>query len=173
MFAAGTRAMVAELVELGIDASSSVRVGERVVLQGFDTELDYEKVENACRLIDAGAAFLACNIDKVCPVEDGYIPDCGSICEMIRAATGKSAHFIGKPEASMITGLLRRMGLGAQYALMVGDRLYTDIACGVNAGVETVLVLSGETKLSDLEKSPVKPTYVMSDVGELAERIRK
>jgi HAD superfamily hydrolase (TIGR01457 family) len=172
VFASGTRAMVDELVEFGIDAASVLRGGESIVLQGFDTELDYSKVENACRLIDEGALFLACNIDKVCPVEDGYIPDCGSICEMITSATGKRAVFIGKPEASMISGLLKRSGIAAEEAVMVGDRLYTDIACGINAGVDTVLVLSGETRLSDLDGSGLEPTYVMRDVGELAAALR-
>ena len=173
VFASGTRAMVNELVELGIDASGLPRGGESVVLQGFDTELNYKKVAYACRLIDSGAHFLACNIDKVCPVEDGYIPDCGSICEMIYSATGKRAKFIGKPEASMISGLLKSSGIAPEDAVMVGDRLYTDIACGINAGVDTVLVLSGETRLSDLNGSGLDPTYVMRDVGELAVAIRK
>ena len=173
VYASGTRAMVEELVELGIDAASAPRGGESIVLQGFDTELDYKKIENACRLIDAGALFLGCNIDRVCPVEDGYIPDCGSICEMITSATGKRATFIGKPEASMISGLLKRSGIAPEDAIMIGDRLYTDIACGINAGVDTVLVLSGETRLSDLNGSGLEPTYVMRDVGELAVAISK
>ncbi len=173
VYASGTRAMVKELVELGIDAVGDPRGGESIVLQGFDTELEYKKVENACRLIDAGALFLACNIDKVCPVEDGYIPDCGSICEMITSATGKRAIFIGKPEASMISGLLNRSKTAPEDAVMVGDRLYTDIACGINAGIDTVLVLSGETRLSDLNGSGLEPTYVMRDVGELAVAIRR
>lgn len=173
VYAAGTKAMLNELLEMGIDATGRPDGNEGVVLQGFDTELEYWKVEAACRLIDNGAVFLACNIDKVCPVEDGYIPDCGSICKMIESATGKAPHFIGKPEASMIEGLLMKEGIEAKYAVMVGDRLYTDIACGVNANVDTVLLLSGETSLQDLEGSSVAPTYIMKDIAQLGYEIRR
>lgn len=168
VFAAGTAAMIAELKQLGVDVTDTPNGSEKIVLQGFDTELEYRKVEAACRLIDKGATFLACNIDKVCPVEDGYIPDCGSICEMIKSATGKHARFIGKPEASMIEAVLMKKGISKEDAVMVGDRLYTDIACGKNAMVDTVLVLSGETSRSDLTGSDIIPDYIAEDVGELA-----
>ena len=173
VYAAGTKAMLEELLEMGINATAQPNGTEEVVLQGFDTELEYRKVEAACRLIDNGAIFLACNIDKVCPVEDGYIPDCGSICRMIESATGKAPHFIGKPEASMIEGVLKKEGIRAEDAVMVGDRLYTDIACGVNANVDTVLLLSGETSLNDLEGSGIVPTYIMKDIAQLGYEIRK
>ena len=173
VFAAGTKAMVSELKSLGIDATDDPDGSEGVVLQGFDTELNYRKVDMACRLIEKGAAFLACNIDRVCPTEDGYLPDCGSICEMIKAATGKSPVFIGKPNASMIGTILRKTMIGPEYAVMVGDRLYTDIACGSNAGVDTVLLLSGETKLEDLAKSDISPTYVMEDISRLNDAIKR
>jgi len=173
VFAAGTRAMVSELKSLGIDATDDPDGSEGAVLQGFDTELNYGKVHMACRLIEKGAAFLACNIDRVCPTEDGYMPDCGSICEMIKAATGKGPIFIGKPNASMIQTVLRKTMTPAEYAVMVGDRLYTDIACGLNAGVDTVLLLSGETKLEDLAKSDICPTYVMEGISQLDDAIKR
>ena len=172
VFAAGTRAMVSELSGFGVDVTEEPSDDASVVLQGFDTEMTYEKVSYACRLIDRGASFLACNVDKVCPVEEGYIPDCGSICEMIASATGRKAHFLGKPQPEMITGLLSKLEMGPEDAVMVGDRLYTDIACGINAGVDTVLVLSGETTKADLVGSDILPTYVLRDVGELAEMLK-
>ena len=172
VYAAGTKAMVKELSGFGIDVTEEPSEGVSVVLQGFDTEMTYAKVRDACRLIDRGAIFLACNIDKVCPVEDGYIPDCGSICEMIASATGKKARFLGKPQPEMITGLLAKLGIEPELAVMVGDRLYTDVACGINAGIDTVLVLSGETSEADLKQSGIKPTYVLKDVGELADILR-
>lgn len=173
VFAAGTKAMVSELISLGIDATDDPDGSEEVVLQGFDTEMNYYKVNMACRLIEKGAAFLACNIDRVCPTEDGYIPDCGSICEMIKSATGRSPVFIGKPNASMITTVLRKTMTEPEYAVMVGDRLYTDIACGSNAGVDTVLLLSGETSREDLSESDVTPTYVIEDIARLRDAIIK
>ncbi len=172
VYAAGTRAMIRELSSFGIDVTEEPSENVTVVLQGFDTEMTYAKVRDACRLIDRGASFLACNIDRVCPVEDGYIPDCGSICEMIASATGKRAHFLGKPQPEMITGLLSKLGIEPDMAVMVGDRLYTDIACGINAGVDTVLVLSGETSESEANESVIKPTYVVRDVGRLAEMLK-
>ncbi len=171
VYVAGTRAMVRELSGFGVDVTEDPSCGASVVLQGFDTEMTYSKVRDACRLIDRGAAFLACNIDRVCPVEDGYIPDCGSICEMITSATGKRAHFLGKPQPEMITGLLAKLGIEPELAVMVGDRIYTDIACGVSAGIDTVLVLSGETSEEDLRESAIRPTYVLRDVGELAKML--
>lgn len=172
VFAAGTKAMLSELKTLGIDATDEPDGTEEVVLQGFDTELSYRKVDQACRLIEKGAAFLACNIDRVCPIEDGYLPDCGSICEMIIAATGKTPSFIGKPQASMIESMLSKTGIEPKFAVMVGDRLYTDVACGLNAGVDTVLLLSGETKLTDLPSSEISPTYVMEDISRLKDAIK-
>lgn len=143
------------------------------VLVGFDTELTYQKVENACRLLARGADFLATNPDWACPTLFGFVPDCGAICEFIARGAGRSPKFIGKPDQTMIRLALEQTGCKPEETLMVGDRLYTDIACGVNAGVDTVLVLTGEATAQDAVKSETPPTLVCRDLGELLIRLEE
>lgn len=112
-------------------------------------------------------AYLATNPDLVCPVSFGYIPDCGSMSIMLKNATGKTPFFIGKPEPIMIDCVLKKLGISKEDTVIVGDRIYTDIACGVNAGVDTICVLSGEATLDDLEKSDTKPTWIFDSVREV------
>ena len=117
--------------------------------------------------------FIATNPDWVCPTWYGAVPDCGSVCEMLYRATGRRPRVIGKPQRAMVDLALRRTGLPPEAALVVGDRLYTDIACGVNAGVDAAFVLSGEGTLADLETSDVKPTWVFDDIAALHRALRE
>jgi hypothetical protein len=116
-----------------------------VLLCGFDTELTFQKLEDACILLNRGAAFLATNPDWVCPTWYGYVPDCGSVCQMLTRATGKTPVVIGKPQPEMVYLAMEKTGIDSAHTMVVGDRIYTDIACGVNAGVDAALVLSGES----------------------------
>ena len=105
------------------------------------------------------------------------MPDCGSVCGMIYNATGKNPHYIGKPRPEMPLAAVERIrkkdpAVECGTTLVVGDRLYTDIACGVAAGIHSLLVLSGESTLSDVEKSDVKPEFIMRDCAELLEKIQ-
>jgi len=95
------------------------------------------------------------------------VPDCGSVSEMLFRATGRRPRVIGKPQPSMAQLAMERFGFAPEQALMVGDRLYTDIASGVNAGIDTAFVLSGEGTLEDLKSSDVHPTHVFAHIGEL------
>jgi HAD superfamily hydrolase (TIGR01450 family) len=144
-----------------------------VVLVGFDTELTYQKVEDACRLLARGADFLATNPDWACPTLFGFIPDCGAICELISRAAGRQPAFIGKPDPTMIQLALEQTGCTPAETLMVGDRLYTDIACGINAGVDTALVLTGEATRADAAASDTPPTLVCRDMAELLALLRE
>ena len=128
-----------------------------IVVISFDTTLTYEKVNTACRLIRQGAAFLSTHPDFNCPVEGGFIPDSGAICAMVTASTGKKPRYFGKPSEDVWTCIEDHTGRSREDMVVVGDRLYTDIALGANCGVDSVLVLSGETLLSDLEGSAVQP----------------
>ncbi|MGI6606619.1 MAG: HAD-IIA family hydrolase [Peptococcia bacterium] len=142
-----------------------------VVAVGFDTSLVYQKIENACTLLRLGAAFIATNPDLNCPVEKGFLPDCGSICAMIEAATGKKPFYLGKPFSPALEYLVAQTGFRPAEMVIVGDRLYTDIAFGQKYGITTVLVLSGETSRKDLqeEKNAVyQPTFVLPSLRELA-----
>jgi NagD protein len=138
------------------------------VVVGFDQTLTYEKLRASCLLIRAGVPFVASHPDKVCPAEEGYIPDCGAICACITEATGVKPKVLGKPYPEMVEGALARLGAAPAEVAMVGDRLYTDIRMARDAGIVGVLVLSGEARKEDLAGSEVQPDYVFSSVADLA-----
>lgn len=170
-YAFGTESFRNQLRESGIPVTDRLSEGIDCLLIGFDTELTFQKLEDACILLNRGVDFLATNPDWVCPTWYGSVPDCGSVCEMLFRATGRRPRVAGKPEPAMVELALTRTGFPAEEAVLAGDRLYTDIACGVNAGIDTVFVLSGEGTWADLEASPVKPTWVLEDIGALLEAI--
>jgi len=166
-YAFGTRTFRQQLAEAGIPVTSRLEEDIDCLLIGFDTELAFQKLEDACILLNRGVDFIATNPDWVCPTWYGFVPDCGSVCEMLFRATGRRPRVIGKPQPAMALLALERTGFAAEDAVMVGDRLYTDIASGVNAGIDTAFVLSGEGTLADLEASEVKPTWVFEDITAL------
>lgn len=140
-----------------------------VVMVGFDTTLTYEKLEKACTNIRNGAVFLATHLDINCPVPDGFIPDCGAFCAAISLSTGKEPKFLGKPFPETMEMVEERTGVAREKIAFVGDRLYTDVATGVNNGGKGILVLSGEATLEDMEKSDVKPHGVFASIAEMGE----
>ena len=163
----GTGSFQSQLREAGIPVTDRLQDGVDCLLIGFDTELTFQKLEDACILLNRGVDYIATNPDWVCPTWYGSVPDCGSVCEMLRRATGRAPRVIGKPQPAMARLALERTGFAPAQALMVGDRLYTDIAAGVNAGIDTAFVLSGEGTLEDLETGEVKPTWVFDDIAAL------
>ena len=140
-----------------------------VVVCAFDTELNYSKLERACTHIRNGAVFLATHEDINCPTENGFIPDCGSLCAAIILSTGRSPKYLGKPHSETLDRILSVTGAKREEIAFIGDRLYTDIAAGKNNGVTALLVLSGETKAEDVAVSPIKPDAVFSGLGEIAD----
>ena len=143
------------------------------VVLGFDMTLTYEKLVKACDLIRAGVPFIATHPDLNCPTETGYIPDCGAMTALITASTGVTPKVIGKPNREIIDSMFRKKPVERTQVAMVGDRLYTDIVMGHNAGVTTVLVLSGEAKVSDIAAAPVKPDHVLAGLGALHQKLRE
>ena len=128
------------------------------VVIAFDTELDYAKMTAVCDAVRAGLPYIATHPDYNCPTETGFIPDIGAIIAFIKASTGRESDvIIGKPHSGIVKDALNVTGLQANELAMCGDRLYTDIATGVNFGMTSILVMSGETTWDDLEKSAVKP----------------
>ena len=121
-----------------------------------------------------GAAFIAANPDFVCPMPKGEVlPDCGSICALLTASTGVKPAYIGKPERRMIDIISEKTGVSNDKIAMVGDRLYTDIAAGVNAGAVSVCVMSGETTEEMLKKSDVKPDYIFPSVVGIGDYLKR
>jgi len=141
------------------------------VVIAFDTSLTYEKLTIACTLIRNGSDFIATHPDFNCPTEDGFIPDCGAMCAFITASTGKKPKILGKPYKETVECILDHTGLALDDIVFVGDRLYTDIATAYNHGATGLLVLSGETKLEDLEKSDVKPDLIFDSLKEVAKEL--
>ena len=138
---------------------------------GYDTEITYRKLEDACILLRDDIAYIATNPDWVCPTWYGYAPDCGSVSEMLYRATGRKPIFIGKPEPAMAELAMKMTGFGKDETAIMGDRLYTDIACGINAGIGTIFVLSGEGTETDIEKYNVYPDYIFKNIRELYDYI--
>ena len=167
VYPVGTKAFLNELASYGVEFSENF---PDAVVVGFDTELVYEKLRMAVHFLKNGADFIAANPDLVCPMPKGEVlPDCGSICALLTASTGKTPKYIGKPDRRMIDIIAEDTGIPNGRIAMVGDRLYTDIAAGVNAETVTVCVLSGETTCEMLRGSDIKPDYVFDSVKDIIE----
>lgn len=143
------------------------------VVLGFDMTLDYAKLTRLCDLVRAGLPYIATHPDYNCPVKGGFIPDIGAMMAFVHASTGREADvIIGKPNRHILDMAALRLGLPLEAIAMVGDRLYTDIAMGAAAPIQTVLVLSGETKAGDIPDSPFQPDHVFANLGALGEALR-
>jgi HAD superfamily hydrolase (TIGR01457 family) len=139
-----------------------------LVVTGFDTSLDYDKMCRVCDFVRAGLPYIATHPDFNCPTENGFIPDIGAIHAFIHASASRYPdHVIGKPSGDIMDYLAGRAGTERAQTAMVGDRLYTDVAAGVNNGYTGILVLSGEATLSDVEASDVIPDLIFSSVKEM------
>ena len=139
-----------------------------IVVVGFDTTLTYEKLEKACTFIRGGAMFLATHLDINCPTEDGFIPDCGAMCALITKSTGVQSRYLGKPFAETVDMVLRITGAERERVAFVGDRLYTDVATGVNNGAKGFLVLTGEATMADVEAADVTPTCIYDSLFDIS-----
>ena len=168
IYCQGTRSFVKELVSSGLNVTEVYDENANAVLVGFDPELTGDKLRNTCKMLTKhDVPYYATNPDWVCPVDFGAVPDCGSMCFGIEKATGKMPIFIGKPQPTMINVVMEKFGCTKEQTVVFGDRIYTDIASGYNAGVDTVLVLSGEATMKDYENSEIKPTFVLNSVKDL------
>ena len=140
------------------------------VLVAFDTTLDYAKMCRVCDYIRAGKPYIATHPDFNCPTETGFIPDMGAIMAFIEVSTGRKADVIlGKPHRGIVEEALRRTGFALGEMAMVGDRLYTDVATGVNHGMTGILVLSGEATMDDVAVSTVKPDLIFGRLSDMIE----
>lgn len=168
LYVCGTRSLIAELEREGFHVTTDLSKVECIVM-GFDTELTFQKLEDVSRLLltRPELPYIATNPDWVCPTEFGSVPDCGSVCEMIFHATGKRPVFIGKPSPLMPQLAMERRGVTKEETMVIGDRIYTDVKSGLNAGATAVLVMSGETTQAILDASEEKPHMVWDDCREI------
>lgn len=137
------------------------------VVLGETTSLNFESITKAIRLIAGGARFIATNPDSSGPTEDGIVPACGAMAALIERATGRSPLFIGKPAPLMMRSAMNHLGVHSQNTVMVGDRMDTDIIAGLQAGMDTILVLSGVTAPEAIDRFPYRPTWVLNSVADI------
>ncbi len=165
LYVFGTQALKDELNSYGLNIADKLSNEIKCLVMGFDTELTFQKLEDACILLNRGVDYIATNPDWVCPTWYGSVPDCGSIAQALYNATKRRPKFIGKPEPAMIEIAIKRAGFKKEETIILGDRLYTDIASGSNAGIDTVLMLSGESTMEDAERfEGKKPTYIFNNI---------
>ena len=171
LYVCGTESLKSELRSEGYLVTDDVNTAECIVM-GFDTELTFQKLHDVSYMLSTRQMpYIATNPDYVCPMEFGSVPDCGSVCDMIYNATGKRPVVIGKPQPLMPQLAMELTGCAPNETAVIGDRIYTDIKCGLNAGTVTILVMSGETTQKILDDSKDKPDIVMKNAGELLDII--
>ncbi len=168
LYVCGTQSLKAELMDEGFTVSDDIEKTQCIVM-GFDTELTFQKLHDVSYLLltQPELPYIATNPDLVCPTEFGSVPDCGSVCHMIYNATGKRPIVIGKPASLMPELAMDKWGVLPEETCVIGDRIYTDIKSGLNAGANTILVMSGETTYEILAQSEDKPHLVLADAGEI------
>lgn len=134
----------------------------------FDMTLSYDRLVRFCHHVRAGLPYLATHPDINCPTPDGPIPDAGAFMDLIAASTGRRPdRIVGKPEPGILQAAMARFGMAAEETVMIGDRLYTDVACALAAGATGVLVLSGESTREMAAESPHRPHFIMEDLASL------
>jgi NagD protein len=137
------------------------------VIVGETRSYNYERVERAVKLVMNGARLVGTNPDLTGPSEGGIVPATRALIAPIELATGRTAYFIGKPNPLIMRNALRVLGVKREEAVIIGDRMDTDIIAGIESEIETVLVLSGVTAKEDLNRFPYRPDYVLEGVGEV------
>jgi 4-nitrophenyl phosphatase/NagD protein len=164
LYLVGTPSLAEEFAQHGFQL---VEEDPDYVVLGFDTTLTYEKLRKLCDFVRGGSVYIATHPDINCPTGDGFMPDIGSIIALVAASTDRQPDvIIGKPHHPIVETITEITGFAPDEIVMVGDRLYTDIAL-VRAGLTTVLVLTGETKPEDIPGSPYQPDVVLENLEAL------
>ena len=173
LYVCGTESLKEELRMEGFTVTTDLAEVDCIVM-GFDTELTFQKLHDVSYLLltRKDIPYIATNPDLVCPTEFGAVPDCGSVCIGIKNATGREPIVIGKPSPLMPQLAMEKLGIGKEQTCVVGDRIYTDVKSGLNAGITGILVLSGETTPEILAESPDKPHLVLPDAGEILKALK-
>ncbi|WP_137874632.1 HAD-IIA family hydrolase [Rhodococcus sp. Q] len=140
------------------------------VVLGETRTYSFEAITTAIRLVERGARFIATNPDATGPSRDGSLPATGSVAALITRATGREPYYVGKPNPLMMRSALRAIGSHSEHTLMIGDRMDTDVVSGLEAGLQTILVLTGISSRSTVEAYPYRPTLVLDSVADLVGR---
>jgi 4-nitrophenyl phosphatase len=170
VYLVGTEPLIKSFREGGINL---VEENAEIVVIGFDTTLTYAKLVKACDFIRNGAMFMATHLDINCPVDGGFIPDVGSFCALISLSTGgKQPKVLGKPHKETVDMIVRHTGWKKEEIAFVGDRIYTDVATGVDNGAKGLLVLSGEADMETVRQSKTKPDGIFADLKDIGSYLR-
>lgn len=174
VFLLGTPLLEEEFIKSGFQILKDRKEKPDFVVLGFDTTLTYEKLWIACDFIRDGVEYIATHPDFNCPLEDNkFMPDTGAMIKMIEGSTGKTPLVIGKPEKHIIDSIIEKYDLKKEELAMVGDRLYTDIAVGKNAGITSILVMSGETTEEMYKESEIVADYKFLSIKELNDKLNE
>jgi NagD protein len=141
------------------------------VVLGETRTYSFEAITRAIRLIAAGARFIATNPDVTGPSAEGPLPATGSVAALITRATGKEPYFVGKPNPMMFRSALNRIEAHSENTAMVGDRMDTDVVAGIEAGLETILVLTGSTRADEVDRYPFRPSRVLASIADVIELV--
>jgi NagD protein len=141
------------------------------VVLGETRTYSFEAITKAIRLVGAGARFIATNPDVTGPSPEGPLPATGSVAAMVTKATGAEPYFVGKPNPMMFRSAMNRIQAHSESTTMVGDRMDTDVVAGIEAGLETVLVLTGSTRRSDIARFPFRPSHVYDSIADVVDLV--
>jgi NagD protein len=135
------------------------------VIIGETSNYNYDSICKAVTLVNNGAKLIGTNTDLYAPIEHGMVPACRALVAPIEMTTGKLAYYVGKPNPLMMRTGLQILGVHSQDAVMIGDRMDTDIIAGIETGLDTVLVLSGVTNCENINDYPYCPKHILKGVG--------
>lgn len=170
IYVLGTESFLQELQKNQLQVTRECEADIACIVVAYDSELTYEKLTQASKaLLTTQVPFYATNPDLRCPVDFGFIPDCGAICNMLTETTDKKPEYLGKPSRKVVELCMDRFGFTPEETLVVGDRLYTDIACGINAGVNTCVLFTGEARPEDLLTTKYPADFAFENVQKLLE----
>ncbi|MFX0029259.1 MAG: HAD-IIA family hydrolase [Candidatus Hermodarchaeota archaeon] len=165
IFLLGTSSLKIEFENEGFELTE---LNPQIIVLAFDKELTYERLVRVTKfLLKKDFPYIATHLDNRCPTKEGYIPDAGGIAALLFKTIERMPRVFGKPNKEMLMFKLNQLGISPNDAVMIGDRLYTDIKMGVNAGVTTCCVLSGETTMDMIENSEYKPEFVINGIWDL------
>lgn len=171
IFLMGTSSLKEEFKQEGFELTEE---NPEIIVLAFDKELTYRRLVNATHfLLKKEFPYIATHLDNRCPTEDGYIPDAGGIAALLYKATERMPKVLGKPNQQMLLFKLNQLGFSPKDAVMFGDRLYTDIKMGKNAGITTCCVLSGETTIDMIDSSDYKPDFIIDGIWEVVSAFNK
>ncbi|MFX1568296.1 MAG: HAD-IIA family hydrolase [Promethearchaeota archaeon] len=171
IFLLGTKSLKKEFINEGFDLTEE---DPEILVLAFDQELTYDRLTKAAFILQKeDFPYIATHLDNRCPTEHGYIPDAGGIAALLYKATERMPQVFGKPNKEMLLFKLNQLGISPKNAIMFGDRLYTDIKMGKEAGVLTCCVLSGEITLDLIRSSEIKPDFIINGIWELLTEFNK